>query len=251
MRRLFCALVGLLALGADVVPVFSQDVNISIEGVLDSYSQYVWRGKRWADGFVVQPGLTFVFGQAGPALNVWGSAALQDRSAPKQLDQADELNFTLSLDRVLTAEGGVSVSAGYTQYVFPSLAAGTKHSEEFFAGIGVENVVSPSMTAFYDFGQVDAWYVSLRVMPEIPLDREGNTKLSLTAGVSFSNYPRRNEGGQKKFKFHDFTALASVATRMGFLTIRPTFGFSYGEDGIITQANNSVLWGGMSVSVSK
>lgn len=92
----------------------------------------------------MQPSLTLGFGESGVAFNVWGSAFGMDRSAPESTDQVDELDFTLSYDTSLGEDGKVGLSLGFIEYTFPSLDAGTKHSEEAYGSLSFDNTIAVS-----------------------------------------------------------------------------------------------------------
>ncbi len=240
MRNAYYILVtGLtLALSGNVA---AQDMQISVDGSVDAYSQYIWRGYNLADKVSIQPSLTLGLGESGVAFNIWGSAAMQDRGAPANLDGADELDFTLSYDRTLSEESGVGISVGYIQYTFPSVDSGT-HSEEFYGGISLDNAAAPSLTAYYDFGLANAWYISFGIGPEFPLDSEGKASLGLGASVGLSDATR-------DFGFNDVTLTASIGFSQGMWTISPTFGYSYADDSV--NNDNSEVWGGVSIGFSK
>lgn len=241
MRNAYYILVtGLtLALSGNVA---AQEMQVSVDGAIDAYSQYICRGFNLADKVSIQPSLTLGFGESGVAFDIWGSAAMQDRGSPTDLDQADELDFTLSLDRTLSEEASVGLSLGYIQYTFPSLEIGTKHSEEVCGGISLDNAAAPSLTAYYDFGLANAWYISFGIGPEFPLDSEGKASLGFGASVGLSDATR-------DFGFNDATLTTSIGFSQGMWTISPTFGYSYSDDGV--NKENSEVWGGVSIGFSK
>ncbi len=215
--------------------------DVSIDVGADIFSQYVWRGYRLADRPSVQPSVTLSFGETGFAFNIWGSVATQGRGAPRSLEEADELDFTLSYDRSFGEEGkAVGLSLGYIQYTFPNLM-GTKHSEEVYAGISADNPVAPSLMVYYDFGMANAWYVTAGISPEISLNREGTVSLGLGGSVGFGE-------AAGSFGFNDLSLSASLAISRRAFTISPTIGFSYADDAV--NIDNSEFWGGVGISFS-
>ena len=225
----------------------SEETKVSAEAGLDAYSQYVWRGQNLADKFSLQPSVTFGFGETGVSFNVWGSLAVQDRGTPNNLDKADEFDFTVGFDRILNEESGVGISLGFIQYTFPNAVSGSQHSEEFYGGISVGNLAAPSLMVYHDFGLIDATYLSLGISPEIPLDQEGLASLSIGINLAFSNY---GGTGNKEFGFNDFTISTAVSFGAGAFSISPVFGYSYGDDRIITKTDNGEVWGGISIGIS-
>ena len=223
-------------------PVSVLDRSVAIDAGADIYSHYVWRGYILATKPVVQPTITFRFGDSGVAFNVWGSAAVQERGAPENLKEADELDFILSFDRSLGEEReAVGLSLGYIRYTLPNLA-GTQHSEEIYGGFSLDNSIAPSMTVYYDFGLADAFYVTAGIGPEFSLDNEGMTNLSFEASIGFS-------GAAESFAFNDFTVLSSIGVNLEAFTICPAIGFSYADDAV--NIDNSEFWGGVSISFSR
>jgi len=228
---ILAATVGGLCVGG-VPAAANAQVTLDAEAAL--LSSYVWRGFELADGVSVQPSLTLGLGSSGFSLNVWGSAALQDRDA---LEAADELDFTLNYDGAIGESAGFSL--GYIQYTIPNAPEGYKHTEEFYAALGLGSVLAPYLFAAYDFGLTDGLYLSAGVAPEIALGE--SAALALDGLVALSDYV---DG----FAFHHVQATASVGFAAGALTITPTAGFSYAADEI--NADNSGFWAGVVVGLS-
>lgn len=241
MLRIFGTLLATAILFSSSPIRAQEEMNISVDGAVDTYSQYIWRGYNLGNKVAMQPSLTLGFGESGMSLNIWGSASMMDRSEPKNLKDFDELDFTLSYDRTLSEESGVGISLGYIQYTFPSVAEGT-HSEEFYAGLSLDNAAAPSLTAYYDFGLADAWYITFGIGPEFALGSEGNTSLGIGASVGMSN-------GTGSAAFNDVTFSASLGIPAGAFTISPVLGFSYADKKV--NPDESEAWGGLSISFSK
>ena len=72
-------------------PSYAQGTNISVEASVDALSGYIWRGGVLGadDKAVVQPSLTFGFGDSGFSLNIWGSFFVQSRTATEGADELD------------------------------------------------------------------------------------------------------------------------------------------------------------------
>jgi len=216
---------------AGVPSAADAQVSLDVEAALQS--SYVWRGLLLADGVSVQPSVTLGIGESGMSVNVWGSAAVEDRDV---LDVADELDFTVNYAGSIGEFAGFSL--GYIQYTFPNAAEGAKHSEEVYAGVGLDHVLAPGVFAAYDFGLTDALYVSAGLAPEFELGEAAN--LALGALVAFSDYA--------DFGFHNAQLSASVGFDAGGFTIKPAAGFSYAADEI--NADNSGFWGGIVIGTS-
>lgn len=238
------SLVLVLGLVAPVTTTPAQGLDISVDASVDVLSGYVWRGFVVGadDKLAIQPSLTLGFGDTGFSLNLWGSAFAMDRGAPVSLDQVDELDFTV--DYTMSVNDQVDVSLGFIEYTFPSLNAGTKHTEEVYGAVAAGGFLSPSLTVYYDFGQFDAAYITAGVGPELPLNKDGSVSLALSGSVGafLSNGVAGNH-------FGDITISAGVGFPAGAFTITPVAGFTYADDKV--NIDNTAFWGGVSFGWSK
>ena len=242
MKRFIAVCAVIAGLGATEARAQSE---VSVDASLDALSGYVWRGGILGsdEDLVLQPSLTFGFGESGIALNVWGSFFAMDRGT---LDQFDELDFTLSYDTSLGEDGQVDLSIGFIEYRFSSLNAGTKkHSEEVYGGLSFDHQLAPSITLYYDFGLIDDFYVTAGVGPEFPLgDGDNAPVFGLGASVGFSGEEYGGSSG-----FNDVTLSGSISWASGNWSFSPYVGYSYADDGI--NADNSSFWVGVSAGLSK
>ncbi len=230
-------LVIVLTLSLLASPALAQQPEVSFEAGADLVSQYLFRGVVVTTKPALQPTVTFGFGDSGFSFNVWGSAAIVDRDTQKE---GDELDFTVTLDRSLDAgEQSVGLTVGYIQYTFPNLSADTKHSEEFFVGLSLDNSLSPSLTLYYDFGIFDVWYLNGSVGHELPLKPESNMTLGLSGDIGFSD-------ATGSFKFNHVGVSASLNISRDEVSFSPTVGVLYSDKEI--NADETEIWGGISVS---
>lgn len=120
---------------------------------LGLYSAYVWRGITYTDGAVLQPAITTSH-DSGFSLNVWGNLDLDD--ANDLSGEFQEVDITLAY-----AFGGDTLTAeiGLIEYLYPSEVGPS--STEVYLAVGLDTAVSPTVTLYYDFDQVDDYYGSL------------------------------------------------------------------------------------------
>ena len=217
----------------------AQDSNVSVDLALDGYSGYVWRGVIIGadDTVVLQPSITLGFGESGVSFNMWGSAFASNRGA---LDLTDELDFTIDYSKALSEKSGVGISLGFIEYTFPNAGAGSKHSEEAYIGLSLDNSFAPSVELYYDFGLINDYYVVLGIGPSLPLGQgDGALALDIGASVGFGGKAYGGNAG-----FNDVTVTASMGFSAGQLSITPIAS--------IIRAHNDVnskvtFWGGISI----
>jgi hypothetical protein len=234
---------GVLAAGLLMVgTVSAQETTVDVG--LDALSGYIFRGGVLGadDKLVLQPSVGLTFGESGLSAGLWGSVFVQSRSGASALDQSDEVDFWIDYSTSLGEDSPLGISIGFTDYYTPSLNVGTKHTEEAYVGLSVDNPMSPSLTLYYDFGLFDAWYLVLSGGTDVPLgEDEDGPALSIGASVAMSDYGN-------KTGFNDVTGTASITFPAGQFSISPMIGVSYADDKINT--DNTSFWGGVSIGIS-
>lgn len=158
------------ALGAPAT-VEAGETSAGAEAAL--MSAYVWRGQVLNDEPVVQPAVTV--GAAGFALNFWGNLNLTDNVNAS--GEFSEVDITLSYAPSLPIDAW-SLDMGVSHYTFPNTIVETEagaeaaaDTTELYAGVSREGVITPSLTVYYDFNQVDGFYLVGSLSYAAPLER--------------------------------------------------------------------------------
>ena len=222
----------LLALIAVALPALAVDVSTNTA----IYSRYVWRGILVNDHAVFQPDVTF--SGNGFEFNVWGTMDLTDDY--NNQFEFNEVDYTLSYKwRTSRAEW----SAGVLSYVFPNTTLSS--TMEAYVGVTLNNLAfSPSVTAYYDFDEVDGLYLEFGASHEF----ESGLSLGLTLGYASKDYVAGYfvVDGDVNGAFTDYSVSLDypVALRLGELSFNLTYtnlidtsihspGFRNGDDNFI------------------
>ncbi len=231
-----------LSLGLLASPAFAQIGNVSVEGGVDLVSHYIFRGIGFTNKPTAQPSLTIGFGESGFAFNVWGSAALKQRSIQ---DAGDELDFTLTYDRSLGEQyQDVGLTVGMIQYTFPSLDKGDRLTTEFFAGLSLDKILSPSLTLYRDLGQFDYWYVNGSIGHDVPLTSEGDVSVGVSGDVGYSD-------ATDKFEFNHVGGSVSLSASRSLFSASATIGVIRRIEDIVEDGGEPTrVWGGASLGFS-
>ncbi len=220
-------------------PAFAQIGNVSVEGGVDLVSHYIFRGVGFTNKPTAQPSLTVGLGESGFAFNVWGSAALKQRSIQ---DAGDELDLTLTYDRSLGEQyQNVGLTVGMIQYTFPSLDKGDRITTEFFAGLSLDQFLSPSLTLYRDVGQFDYWYLNGSIGHEIQPIPDSNVSLGISADIGYSDTT-------EKFEFNHVGASVSLGVSHSYFSLSPTIGVIRRIEDIVEDGGETTqVWGGVSL----
>lgn len=226
-----------LTLGLLASPAFAQIGSVSVEGGVDLVSHYIFRGVGFTNKPTAQPSLTIGFGESGFAFNVWGSAALKQRSIQ---DAGDELDFTLTYDRSLGEQyQNVGLTLGMIQYTFPSLDKGDRLTTEFFAGLGLDNILSPSLTLYRDLGQFDYWYLNGSIGHEVQLTPEGDFSVGVSGDIAYSDLT-------DKFEFNHVGGSVSLSASRSLFSASATIGIIRRIEDIVEGGGEPTrVWGGV------
>ena len=158
---------------------------------LDLISAYVWRGITFTDGLVFQPSITSSH-SSGFSFNFWGNLDIDDVNG---LDgEFQEIDLTLAY--AFPTEGKVGVEVGFIEYLFPNLVGlGTR---EIYVSLGFDAPLSPAITVYYDFDEVDDYYATVEIGHSTDLGNDTSLDIGLlvaNAGDTFARTYGGTTGG--------------------------------------------------------
>jgi hypothetical protein len=200
-------------------------------------NQYVWRGYELSrESVVVQPSITL--GYKGFSANIWGSLDTRPYSPTGESYSGtwNETDLTLSYSTTL---GLFNVGGGYIYYSLASLnrdAADRNDSQELFATVSLNTLLSPTLTVYKEIDHYRNWYFLLGVSHLFELNKRLSLKLAASASYLLSTdadtYPKFNSSAaatRDKFSaFHEGTLSASLPIKATErITITPTLSYIF------------------------
>ncbi len=201
---------------------FAED-GVSFGATADLASAYHWRGMIVNDEAVLQPGVTLDAGSF--TFGVWGNLDLTDF-----VDRSGEFTeIDLSVAYGFSA-GKVDFELGAVQYRFPG--SDIEETEELYLTTTFSDLpLSPSVSLYYDIGEIEGLYASFGVSRSFELGEKSSFDLSASTGWGNEDYHAGYFGGGG-------SALSdgSLAASFGFTLPR---GFTLGVSGTYTW-----LWDG-------
>ena len=128
------------------------------------YNAYVWRGLQFNEEGVVQTSLDYSYGTedlGSFGLKIWGNIDLDNEGDDSgEFSEVDYTAYWVKSFDTLILGGGVIV------YDFPS----KKHvssTKEVYLSVGIDMVLAPTVTAYYDFDSVEGFYLDFGVSQSI------------------------------------------------------------------------------------
>ncbi len=220
---------------------------ISVSASVDYVSEYVFRGVSFANT-AVQPGISVSVN--GFTVGAWASTGLGQSSALA----GDEIDIYGSYSWSLSDK--ISASVGATVYHFPqsgdlfdfdsNTAASTFETS---AGLSFNTVLSPNVTAYYDF-TLDAFTLIGNVSQTVPVANKTSLNLGLTAGfVTAGNGGTDYEWGTANASVNYNVTPKSYVYLGGNFTLNSENLLDFPTANDITPSDN-LFWGGVGFSTN-
>jgi hypothetical protein len=228
--------------------------ELSVSGL----TTYIWRGyENTRNSVVVQPSLTV--GYKGFSANIWGNLDTQPYSQTNVTNSSTwtETDYTLSYTKTL---GIVNAGVGYIYYGLGAANAGAAKpldSQEVYVTVGLNTLLSPTLTAYKEVDHYHQYYFLLGVSHTVEFNKTVSLKLGASASYLLSDYAdatqyniNASSGGYPKFNgsyqatndkfsnFHDGVVTVSLPINLvKYITVAPTVSYSFPLSG---DANNEI-----------
>ncbi|MGV8057282.1 MAG: hypothetical protein AB2L12_04490 [Smithellaceae bacterium] len=204
---------------------------------LSVLSAYIWRGQELTRGSaVVQPSATISY--KGFTFNAWGNLDTKPYSATaaNYASKYTETDYTISYSKKF---GILQMTPGYIYYALgapSSGAAAPLDAQEVFLTLGLDTILSPTLTAYKEIDHYHQWYFLLGVSHTFEINKMIGVKLAATASYLASTdentYARYNSNSvattDKYNNFHDGTLAVSIPVAVTkSLTVTPTASYVF------------------------
>ncbi len=258
-------------------PVEQKHEEDKVTGEIDLsvLSAYIWRGyEQTRDSVVVQPAVTISY--KGFSVNVWGNLDTKPYSATdaKYGAKYTETDYTVSYSKKF---GILQITPGYIYYALGApYAGGTAplDSQELFLTLGLDTILSPTLTVYKEIDHYHQWYFLLGVSHTIEFNKVISLKLVASASyllsadeTTYAKYDSNSLPTMDKYNnFHDGTVTASLPIAVcKTLSITPTASYvfplcddaryemrAYGKRGAANPSDrdSAYLYGGVTFSFS-
>jgi hypothetical protein len=200
-------------------------------------NQYVWRGYELSrNSVVIQPSMTI--GYSGFTANIWGNLDTKPYSpaSASYTGTWNETDLTLSYSKTL---GLFTVGGGYIYYSLASMnkdAADRNDSQELFATVSLNTLLSPTLTVYKEIDHYRNWYFQLGISHVVEFSNMVSLKLAASASYLLSTdadtYPKFDSSAaattDKFSNFHDGSLSASLPIKAtDRITITPTLSYIF------------------------
>ena len=206
------------------------------------YTDYMFRGFNLYDGVSIQPSVAASYdaGDYGSfGASVWSHLSGEGEVSPTK--KFTEVDYTASYNKSF---GIVGISLGHIWYTFPGYTDQFPNSNEVFASIALDTLLTPTLSAYHDYDEFDAQYYELGLSHTIETDALGegfNVTPFVTAAFASNAEKVYADDGLVHVTFG-----ASFDAKLGDITISPSLNVTRESDDL---AQNE-FWVGTSFSWS-
>ena len=234
-------------------PTASADVGV--------FSKYIWRGYELSDdSIMIQPSATV--GYKGFSINLWGNLDTKlDDGDPTTSDKKEwtETDLTLAYERSF---GMIGLGVGYIYYGLD----GVDDSEEVYLSVGMDILLSPTLTIYREIAHLPGWYLNLGISHSFDLPKGMSLDLAGTVGYYCSDDDdfveiddNLNATTEKYQNFHDGLISAGLTIPIAeYFTFSPMISYSFPlsdeADNLLTSSSFSndsdFIFGGATLSIA-
>ncbi len=230
-----------LMFGVSISSLYAEETKVSGSASVDIMSNYMWRGIRLSNSYVVQPSVGITYGGFGA--NLWSNWD-GDLDNQGELTETDlTLNYTFSIDKV-------SLDVGYIYYGFEA----ADDTQEIYVSAGYDILFNPALTIYLDFDEGDGAFIIASVGHDIELTKD--VALSLGGSISYNLDNEYSHGDFSDFYNGEISASVSIPVGKN-ISVGPKIAYSFplsddAEFAIeeMSDGDSSMFYGGASFALS-
>lgn len=232
----------------------SKEPEASGSASVDVMSNYVWRGIKLSNSYVVQPSVGITYDGFGA--NIWanwdsdcnlGTPTCNDNGEHTETDLT--LNYPFSIDKL-------SLDVGYIYYGLEAAS----DTQEIYVSAGYDALLSPALTIYYDFEEGSGAFVVASIGHSIGLSDGIALDLGASASLNIEDLVMGTDASGDEFSdFYNGEISASVSIPVGKnIRVGSMIAYSFplsddGEDaieGLSDDGDSSIFYGGVNVTLS-
>ena len=234
---------------------FAEEPKVSGFASVDVMSNYVWRGIKVSNSWVVQPSVGIGYG--GFAANIWGNydgdvaeATSNGETGHGEMTEVDvTLSYTKSFNKL-------TLGGGYIYYAFD----GFNDTQEVFVTAAYDTLLSPALTVYYDYDEGNGAFIIASIGHTFKLPKDMSLKFGALASYNIENgIMGFDDDGNKFSNFYNAevnAALTIPLTKALSITPKLAYSFAISSDakdamnGLANDGRHDILYGGLNLTLS-
>lgn len=235
-----------------VQSIYGDDTRTSSLTSLDIMSNYVWRGQKLSNSWVVQPSVAINYGVFGTSIwaNYDSDSKIDEGNGHGEFTETDiTLSYTRSIDKWTFA-------TGYIYYALNN----ANDTQEVYLSISYDMLLKPTLTIYYDFDEGNGAFITASIGHTVGVLKDINLNFGVLASYNInSKVMGLNKDGEDFSNFYNAEASTSLNIPVWkAITITPKLAYSIPLSSDAKEAIKSIsddgdryiLYGGISLSLS-
>ncbi len=247
MKKIVVAFLTFLLLMLGVSATFAEGPNVSGSASVGIFSNYVWRGQKLSNSYVIQPSVGITYNGFGA--NLWANydSDYEDNGEHTETDLT--LDYSFGYDKF-------SFDAGYIYYALE----GADDTQEVYLSVSYDIMLNPTLTIYYDFDEGEGAFVVASISHDFELPYNSTLSLGASASYNINNKVMGYDlSGDDFSNFYNGEVSASVSFPVWkAITIEPSLAYSFpisndAEDAIKAisdDGDKDILYGGVTITLS-
>ena len=232
--------------------VFAAEPKVSGTASVDVLSNYVWRGQKLTNSWVIQPSVGITYGSFGA--NLWANY-----DSDSQIDEGDEhgefsetdltLNYNFSVDKW-------NFGLGYIYYAL----TGANDTQEIYLSTSYSTLLNPTLTIYYDYDEGNGAFIIASIGHSFRVFKDSSLKLGASASYNINNKVMGfDENGDEFSNFYNAELSAGLSiplTKSISITPKVAYSFPLSDDAedalerISIDGQQDVFYGGINLTIS-
>lgn len=221
LKTIFIAMV--LILSFSICSLYAEEPKVSGTASVDIMSNYVWRGQKLSNSWVVQPSVGITYGSFGA--NLWSNydsdraEAISSDTGHGEFTETDlTLNYSFSVDKF-------NFVAGYIYYALE----GANDTQEFYFSSGYDTLFKPTLTIYYDLDEGNGAFIAASIGHSFEVSKGIALNLGASASYNISNKVMGFDKDGKDFSnFYNAEISSSLSMPVyKSITITPKMAYSF------------------------
>lgn len=227
--------------------VYAKEQTVGSTASVSVFSNYVWRGQKLSNSFVVQPSVSVSYDSFN--FSIWSNMDSDYNDTFEHTETDFTLDYAFSVEKF-------TFSTGYIYYGLE----GAADTQEIYLSVGYDMPLSPTLAVYYDFDEGEGGFVVASVGHSVEVVSGISLNLGASASYDLNNKVMGyDKNGDEFSNFYNAEVSASVTIPVDkSFSIEPSVAYSFplsndAEDAlqaINDDGDKDIIYGGLTVTLS-
>jgi hypothetical protein len=234
--------------------LYAEETRTSGYTSVDIMSNYVWRGQKLSNSWVIQPSVGITYGSFGA--NLWANYDSDKTEATGSDTGHGEFTETdLTLNYIFSVKK-FNFVAGYIYYALE----GANDTQELYLSGGYDTLLKPTITLYYDFDEGNGAFIVVSIGHSFEVSKGIALNLGASASYNINNKVMGFDKDGKDFSnFYNAEISSSVSIPVWkAITVTPKVACSFPLSNDAKEAmkkisddgDKNIFYGGVNVTLS-